>query len=171
MTTVGDKIFADAQERLYWLIPRRWRKGVNAMKRAKMNIQKDITQWFIQNGLSEFEADEIITELPVIFSVKLSKDSASHWCFVISEDIRRYDNVLGLSIVLDQKKILDEIFMLSTEDFTSSNYLIFSEEDKIYNNTKIESSEFEAKVIELFKQFKESSKQYANKYTELVSNK
>lgn len=164
--TVDDKIFAEAQERLYWLVPRRWRKGVNAIKRAQKNIEQDITNWFISSGLSEYEADEVMSELPVVFSVKLNKESASHWCFVISEHVRKYDHVLALSIVLDQKKLLDEIFMLSTEDFTSSNFLIFSEADSIYNNAKIENNEIEEKVTELFRQFKNSSKRYSKKYTE-----
>lgn len=162
--TVDKKIFDTAQERLYWLVPRRWRKGVNAIKRARKTIEHDIVQWFRQRGLSEYEADEIIYELPVVFSVKLDNQSTPQWCFVISEHVRKYDHVLALSIVLDRQNILDEIFMLSTEEFTSSNFLVFSQDDRIYTNAKIESAEIEHKVTELFNQFKNSSQRYRRKY-------
>jgi len=164
--TVEKEVFDQAQERLYWLLPRKWRKGVNAIKRARKTIESDIVKWFIERGLSEYEADEIIHELPVVFSVKLDTQSTPQWCFVISEHARKYDHVLALSIVLDQHKILDEIFMLSTEDFTTSNFLIFSHSDQIYTQSKIESSEIESKVRELFEQFKNSSKRYTKKYSE-----
>lgn len=163
--TIDEKIFAKAQERLYWLAPRRWRKGLNAIQKAKKNIEQDITSWLRNNGLNEYEADEVMSELPVVFNVKLNKNSVSHWCFVIHENARKYDNILALSIVLDQEKPLNDIFMLSTEDFTGSNFILFSEKDSIYNSAKIDSSEMESKVTELFKQFKKSSKRYSKKYT------
>jgi len=161
---VDEHLFKEAQERLYWLLPSNWRKGINAVKRARRNIRNDIFQWLVNKGLTEFEAKEITRELPIIYSIKIEDKDFSCWCFIISEKTRRFDNALAVSVVTDQKKEIDDFFLFSVQDFTNTNFLIIRKNSALYYNAKIEVTKVEEKILLLIKQFRESKLRYKNKY-------
>lgn len=161
---VDEQTFKDAQERLYWIFPSNWRKGINAVRRARKNITNDIFQWLINKGLTEFEAEEIMSELPIIFSVKIENEDISYWCFLISEKIRKYDNVMAISVVPNRKEVIDEFFLFPVECFSSTNFLVFSKNSSLYHNAKIESNKIEQTIKLLIKQFKGSKQRYNCKY-------
>ncbi|MBL3548131.1 recombinase family protein [Chryseobacterium sp. KMC2] len=162
---IDKNVFKKAQEKIYWMFPSNWRKGINAIKKARKIIYNDIRKWLLSKGATEFEADEIILRLPIIFSIKLENQITSYWCFLISEKMRNFDNVLGISVHEDSKKAINEFFILSTYDFTSSNFLILSENSPLYYETKIETKNLEEAVGDLIKQFKKSKSWYKHKYT------
>ena len=149
---VDEQLFRDAQERLYWMFPSNWRKGINAIKKAKKNIRNDILQWLLYKGLTAFEAERTVSKLPIIFAVKNENKDVSLWCFLISEDTRRFDNVLAVSVVLDTKKMIDDFFLFSVQDFTRTNFLILSKNDPLYHSSKIESSSVEEIITQLIGQ-------------------
>ena len=151
---VGEQIFREAQERLYWLFPSNWRKGINAVKRAKKNIRNDIFQWLLHKGLNPFEAEKIVSELPIIFAVKNETKDFSLWCFLVEEKHRRFENVLAVSVIADRKNVIDDFFLLSVEDFTKTNFLILSKNGSLYRNSKIESSNVEEVITKLIEQYK-----------------
>jgi len=161
---IDEQLFKEAQGRLYWLLPSNWRKGINAIKRARKNIRNDIFQWVLSKGFTEFEAREITRELPIVFSVKIEDKDTSFWCFLISEKTRRFDNALAISVVSDRKKVIDDFFSFSVQDFTRANFLIFSKNSSQYLNGRIEGSRIEEKIIQLIKQFRRSKLKYRNKY-------
>lgn len=163
--TINKDVFKKAQEKIYWMFPSNWRKGINAIKRARKNIYNDIIRWLLNKGATEFEADELVLGLPIIFSIKLESKITPYWCFLISEKLRNFDGVLGISVFEDSKKTINEFFMFSTKDFTSTNFLIFSENSKLYNETKIETQNLEKVIGNLIKQFKKSKPWYKHKYT------
>jgi len=150
---VDEQLFRDAQERLYWLFPSNWRKGINAIKRARKNFRNDIIQWLLNKGLTAFEAEKTVSELPIIFAVKNENKDLSHWCFLISEDIRRFDNVLAISVVPDNKKMIEDFFLFSVNNFTRTNFLILSKNNSLYRSSKIENSELEEIITQLIKQY------------------
>ncbi|PZF72595.1 recombinase family protein [Taibaiella soli] len=153
---IDEQMFGEAQERLYWMFASNWRKGINAINRARKNIRNDISKWLRSKGLTEFEAQEIISELPIIFSVKIENEYLSQWCFLISEKTRRYDKALGISVVLDKKKVVDDFLLFSVEDFTPTDFLIFSKSSTIYRNAKIERDKIEEAIRFLIRQFIQS---------------
>jgi DNA invertase Pin-like site-specific DNA recombinase len=164
-STIEKDIFKKAQERIYWMFPSNWRKGINVIKKARKNIYNDIRKWLINKGATEFEAEELVSEFPVVFSVKLENEINSYWCFLISEKMRNCDNVLGISVLTDSKKRANEFFIFSTKDFTSTNFLILSENSPLYHKTKIETRNLEEIVASIIKQFKKYKKWYKHKYT------
>jgi hypothetical protein len=161
---VDDKIFTDAQERLYWMFPSNWRKGINTIKRARKLIRTDIFQWLLDKGLLFFEADELLSELPIIFSVENENKNISQYCFIITEQNRRLDNVLAISVVPDTKKMIGTFFLLSVQDFTRTNYLILSKNSPLYDASKIENNKVEETIKLLIQQLKNSRQKYNNKY-------
>ena len=146
---VDEQLFKDAQERLYWLFPSNWQKGFKAIKKAKKNIRNEILQWLLDKGLTAFEAEKTVSKLPIIFGVKNESKEISLWCFLISEDTRKFDNVLAVSIVPDTKKIIDDFFLFSVQDFTRTNFLILFKNNSLYHTSKIESSDVEEIITQL----------------------
>ena len=149
---VDEQLFKDAQERLYWLFPSNWRKGFYAIKKARKNIRNDIFQWLLNKGFTAFEAEITVTKLPIIFAVKNENKDISHWCFRISEDMRRFDNVLAVSVVPDTKKMIDDFFLFSVQDFTRTNFLILSKNNSLYHTSKIDNRGIEEIITQLIKQ-------------------
>jgi len=103
---------------MYWLFPSNWRKGFYAINKAKKNFRNDIHQWLLYKGFTAFEAEKTVSELPIIFAVKNENKDISHWCFLIEEKTRRFDNVLAVSVVPDRKTVIDDFFFFSVNDFT-----------------------------------------------------
>ena len=149
---IDKQIFKDAQERLYWMFPSNWRKGINAVKKAKKNIQNEILQWLLNKGLTAYEAEKTISELPIIFAVKNENKDNALWCFLISEYTRKFDKVLAVSVVPDDKEVIDDFFLFSVQDFTRTNFLILSKNNSLYRSSKIESSDVEEAIIQLIRQ-------------------
>ena len=149
---VDEQLFKDAQERLYWLFPSNWRKGFYAVKRARKNFRNDILQWLLNKGLTAFEAEKTVSKLPIIFAVKNENKDISRWYFRISEDTRKFDNVLAVSVVPDNKKMIDDFFLFSVDDFTRTNFLILSQNNSLYRSSKIENSDVEEIITKLIGQ-------------------
>ena len=149
---VDEQLFRDAQERLYWLFPSNWRKGINAIKKTKKNIRNEIFQWLLNKGLTEFEAEKTVSELPIIFAVKNENKDISLWCFIIEEKIRRFDTVLAVSVVSGTKKMIDDFFLFSVREFTRTNFLILSKHNSLYRSSKIENSGVEEIITQLIRQ-------------------
>jgi DNA invertase Pin-like site-specific DNA recombinase len=149
---IDEQLFRDAQERLYRMFPSNWRKGFYAVKRAKKNIYNEIRNWLLHKELSEFEVEKILRKLPIIFAVKNENKDISLWCFIIEEKNRRFDKVLAVSVENDTKKVIDDFFQLSVNDFTRTNFLILSNNNSLYRSSKIDSSGVEEIITQLIGQ-------------------
>lgn len=161
---VDCQIFEKAQERLYWLFPSNWRKGINAIKRANKSFKNDIFKWLLSQGANEFEANIILDRLPIIYAVKLEDKDISLWCFLISEEIRKFENVLAVSVILDHKKVIDDFFFLTTNDFTKTDFLIMTENSSLYHKTKTDSGKIEEIIKVLISQLRSSEKRFKRNF-------
>lgn len=164
-STINKDVFKKAQEKIYWMFPSNWRKGINAIKKARKNIFNDMRKWLLNKGATEFEADEIVSGIPIVFSIKLESKITPYWCFLISEKMRNFDNVLGISVFEDSEKKVNDFFIFSTQDFTRTNFLILSEKSPLYHEAKIETQNLEEAIRNLIKQFKKSKQWYKHRYT------
>lgn len=159
---INEQLFKKTQERLYWIFPNNWRKGANAIRQAKKIIKNEIFRWLLNNELSDCEAEQIMSELPIIFSVKVKNGDQWNLCFSISEKFRRYDKVLALSVISDGKYVIDELFLFQVNDFTRTNFLVLSYDSTLYRNTKIKDDNLEQAVRLLISQLKDSRLSIAN---------
>ena len=76
----------------------------------------------------------------------------SLWCFLIEEKTRRFDNVLAISVVPDNKKMIDDFFLLPVQDFTRTNFLILFKNSSLYRSSKTDSDGVEEFITELIGQ-------------------
>jgi hypothetical protein len=133
------------------LFPSNWRKGINAIKKAKKNFQNDIRQWLSNKCFTTFEVEKTVSELPIVFAVKNENKDISLWCFLIEEKIRKFDNVLAVSVVPDRKNVIDDFFLFSVQDFTQTNFLILFKNSSLYRSSKIESGGVEEIITQLIR--------------------
>lgn len=151
---IDEDLFKNAQERLYWILPSNWRKGIRAKNRARKFFLNNIRQWLLSKGMTPFEAEKIIMELPIIFAVKLENKHLIQWCFLISEKTRNFDEVLSISVTTDHKQIIDEFFLIPTESFAVTDYLILNKNSSTYYNCKIDKDKIEEIMNHLVSQIK-----------------
>jgi DNA invertase Pin-like site-specific DNA recombinase len=141
--------FQEAQNRLYWLFPRRWKAGLYAMKRTKNFISGEIEKMIIGQGIDKEEADTMVKMAPIIFGIRSHKDTITSWCFLLQEFMRSYDFVIAVSVTTDQQEPIDGFLYIPTKDFDSRDALFLSEKDKRYEGYKIREDEIEGKFLSL----------------------
>ena len=132
-------------------------KNIKFVNWVKNIILNNIKQWLLTSkSLTEFEAKRIVSELPIIFAVKHDDKDTPHWCFMIDEKIRRFDNVLAVNIVANKINVIDSFFLLSVQDFTQTNFLILTQNSSLYYISKIEKDSIEKIIIQLIKQLEKT---------------
>jgi len=150
---VDQEIFKEAQEHLYWIMPSKWKKGIHLINTIAKFFHQEIIGLLIKKGLSEDETALAIKKFPISFSINFYRDSTPHWCFIIPEEMRNFDFVLGISLVLDQRDPIDKFFMIPTKDFNPCNFLVFAENDNSYSGYKLESQQVQDKMVALCENF------------------
>ena len=139
-------LFNQAQEHLYWLMPSRWKKGIYVINRVRMLALKEIEQLLVRRGLHAGKVETIMQRFPLTFIVSFNRNSVPHWCFTIDESARKYDYVLGITLVLEKRDPIDKLFLLPTKDFNTSNFIVCSERDPNFPAYKIEQDQLEEKI-------------------------
>ncbi|MES3032004.1 MAG: recombinase family protein [Patescibacteria group bacterium] len=151
--TISKDIFYKAQEHLYWLMPSKWKKGVYKISKAKQVVFNEIKQLLSKRIGSEENTDLLLKNFPIVFSVTFYKSSLPLWCFAIPDKFRQHDSILAISIVLDKRDLLDQLFILPTEKFSRNNFLLLEESDDSLNNYKIDKAEIQKKLSVIIDQF------------------
>lgn len=162
---INKELFRKAQERLYWLFPSNWRKGIRLINHAKKNIYKDLSRWLLEKGATHDEADEVISGLPMLFSVETEVKEGPQCCFLIPERFRTFEAVLGISVNMQESKgMVNEFFMLPSKDFTVTNFLIITKNTEFYWQNKIASDNIEEGIIVLIRELRKSKPWNRKKY-------
>jgi len=129
---VDSRTFEAAQERLYWLIPSRWRYGMRKITRTQIAM-RDYTAQLIRH-YGEDERYAALKQLPVSYGLTYYRAGVAQRCFRITEDMRRYKNVIGVSISMFAKDTVDAVFSLPTEKFGVGDFLVLPDSDKSLAN-------------------------------------
>lgn len=147
--TVETELFREAQEHLYWLMPWKWKRGIYTINKVKKFIQAEIKKLLTQQGFSEQQTEDIVENLPIVFGVNFYRESIPHWCFLIEETIRNYDFVIAVSLAIDQRDPIDRFFLIPTNDFTMTNFIIFAEDESCYSIYRVKEQQIEEKILSL----------------------
>jgi DNA invertase Pin-like site-specific DNA recombinase len=136
---VSSDIFWKAQERLFWTIPSRWRKGVFMVKKTKTFIEKEVKELFIKEGFTEDQADLQLKKFPLVYSVNFYEGNPAkkYTIFAIEESVRNFDKVIAVSVALNKKEPIDNVFIIPIKAFNKYNYILFSEVDNCYGDYMI----------------------------------
>lgn len=147
---VDPETFGNAQEHLYWLMPSMWKKGLRLINKTHQAISQEIKG--ILSAQGQFDEDSlyyILRDFPITYSVTFYVDSVPHWCFLIPEKMKRFEFVLGASIILDRKDYVEKLFSFPSDQFGPSNFLIFSEQDESYTKFLLTKDQAREKILEM----------------------
>ena len=146
---VNKDIFERAQQLLRDYFPTR-PKGVSFItNKLRQIIRKDLHSLLTRKGMDEDKISMMLRSFPVVFSTKFVKNDVSHWCFSVTERMRNYESVLGVSIDLNKENYIDEVFCIPTCQFWLSNFLVFSQHDEQYPDFLISGKTIEEKVQQI----------------------
>ncbi len=155
---VDEELFRTAQEHLYWLLPSKWKRGRYTINKVKRFIQEEARNLYVGRGFTEEKAKQLLEKLPVVFGVIFYKDAVPHWCFLINEPIRNYDEVLAVSVAIDQRDPIDRFFIIPTNAFSINNSLVFSETESCYEGYSLDRDKIEETLVALIKSSDDSKK-------------
>lgn len=150
-SVVNTDMFQEAQERLYWLIPNKWRKGIRAVQKAERNLQLEIFTLLVKKGVEVDDADLLLKKLPMALGARFDIDGVTQWCFVVKEYMKNYDYILGVSVSIDSHDPVDRFFWIPISNFATSNFFIFSESDPGCTAFTIPPNEVEEKILSFIK--------------------
>lgn len=147
--------FEAAQERLYWLIPSRWKRGTYAIRKARIRLANELSKLCAQKGVHSDDIYLALRQLPLAFGVAFSfQSSTPSWCFLIPDEMRRYQFVLGIGVTPNPSDPISHVFAVPTNEFSDGNYRIFSEQDADYEKYRVKDVEVEGKVMQILEEFK-----------------
>ncbi len=146
---VDPKMFWEAQERLYWLMPSRWKKGICSINKAKRLVEQEIKELFTEKGLSEDDIEKEIKKIPITYSVSFQQENKPYRCFVVKEEMRNYKDVFAVSIALGKTEPIDRIFLIPSDEFNGSNFMVFSETDESFVKYQIDNNKVHENILSL----------------------
>lgn len=114
--------FEMAQERLCWMLPHRHRYGINRINRAKREF-KDFLLTRIES-LDEDARVQILQDFPVTFGLAFYHDNIAKRCFRISEDQRKQDELLCISLDMFGDDKVEAVYKLPAKLFGVGDYLL-----------------------------------------------
>ncbi|MBU6427107.1 recombinase family protein [Patescibacteria group bacterium] len=158
---IDNETFWKAQERLFWTIPSRWRRGIMMIRKAQKFVESEIKGLLVKNGFDEDDADQRIKKFPLAYSINsyFGNPDKKTTVFVIEEEKRNYDKIIAVSIALDKKEPIENVFLIPTTEFNQCNFCLFSELDSPYKNYIIQPE----KVYENIISFVDLMKKYERK--------
>lgn len=132
---VDPDVFREAQERLYLLMPYRRNMGINLQRRIQGQIRDELQESFLTRGYDQDTAFILSHKFPIASSITFYQQEkrVAKWIFMIPEDLKRFEYVLGLGISLNEKEPMREVFVLPTNAFNSSGVLIVREGGELYS--------------------------------------
>lgn len=150
---IDQDIFMRAQERLYWLMPTKWKKGIYKSKKAMNALRKELLSIAIDAGMSEDDAVDLMRNLPIVTSAAFYHgDREAKWCFWIAEEIRRHKYVLAATINLDARDVLEDLFVIPTKLFGLGGFRIMADNDSNDSKYRVPKDKIEERLREFVQQ-------------------
>lgn len=147
---ISHEVFSKAQERLYWLMPTRWKRGIYAIRKAQKLLQQELCRLFTTQGINIAEIDGFTKNFPILYGVSfLAASSVSRWCFLIPSYMRRYQYVLAVGIKPDHEDIIEQIFFMPTNEFNREDFQVFTAHDPMYIKYRLSEERAEENILSL----------------------
>jgi DNA invertase Pin-like site-specific DNA recombinase len=149
---VDTDVFMRAQEHLYWLMPFRWKRGGNTIKRVQQSVHDQLFP-ILENheDFDELYLHGLKKNLPIVYGVTYYREGIPHVCFSITEEMKKYGFVLGISLQIYRKEPVDRFFLLPTEKFDIGYFLVVSQADDAYRSYLLEPGDVQERLLALIK--------------------
>jgi hypothetical protein len=77
----------------------------------------------------------------------MSSAEGVQWCFVLPDELRRYEHVLGLGVSPEDLGQIACSFTIPTADFGINGVLVFSEQSRVYSAYRISEEQLEEHLL------------------------
>ena len=144
---VSRETFEAAQERLYWAMPSRWKHGIYKVGKTKRALEV-----YVAELIDKYDEDrryQVLRQLPMTFGLTYYQDGVAKRCFRITEDMRKHQEVIGVSVNMFAEDKVDAVFALPTTNFGLGNYWVLNDNDKDSADYKVEGEVINTKVVKL----------------------
>ena len=144
---VSRETFEMAQERLYWAMPSRWKHGIYKVGKTKRALEG-----YVAELIDKYDEDrryQVLRQLPMTFGLTYYQDGVAKRCFRITEDMRKHQEVIGVSVNMFAEDKIDAVFALPTTNFGLGNYWVLKDNDKNSADYIVEGEVINTKVLNL----------------------
>ncbi len=150
---IKPEVFKKAQEHLYWLLPSKWKRGVYKIRKSQAIIQQHLEELITSHGFYEPDSHWFaVRNIPIVYGSVFYREAIPHWCFVLTEKMRAYDYVIGVSVAVDRREPLERFFLIPTKDFMLDNSLVLFETHSRYSDYLLPVEKVEPSILEVYQQ-------------------
>jgi len=151
---VDEGTFQKAQDRIYWNLSSQSRRGKNIISRELKDLRDQFRTMLTQQGKhTDYEIDDVVSNLPLALSLKVPYESGYGWWFVIDGDMKRFDSILAVSVMPEGKDRRDKFFSIPTKDFGSHYFMLLLENSIQYQSYFIPEAKMQESIDIFLKQF------------------
>ncbi len=144
--------FNSAQETIHWMMTKHRKGGYYLILRTQRRVEKELTEFLIQNGIDPNESLVALNRFPIIYSVALLNQSSPQWCFVVPDKMMGSNLVLGVGIGADKSEKNERIFAIPTNELGLVNFCMFSEKDDDYSRYFVKEEQVGDTVLSITKE-------------------
>ncbi len=146
---IDKQTFELAKERLYWILPSKYKAGDRAVRRARKSILKELRSYLTRKDLDSTEAIRFARLIPVLYAARIiGSDNVGRWCFSIKENQRWFNKVLAVAVNPSGVEQIEKFFILPTTIFAPTGYFVVS--DLSSSSYRVGTGEIEAEIEGLF---------------------
>lgn len=139
--------FLKVQEKILCLKRSKWKRGLYMIRKVRMSLMHELQDLLLREGMPEYKATLVNRNFPVLLSVALrQKEGMASWCFALPELMKKYSDIVGMSIVPDAKEAVDRWFVIPTRDFGMGGFKFFSENDVDYQKYYLHKDKVESAI-------------------------
>lgn len=150
---VSRKSFDKAQEKL-WFMLGKWKQGRRAMKEARMLIFKAINDFFMNMGMTEDDLFFMYRDFPLVLSVSTDvSPTEREWCFILPEELRSNEYVLGIGVLPQRSYPIDQFFVIPADHFGIGGMCMIAQADEAFTRYAITPEQLEEKILMLARPF------------------
>jgi DNA invertase Pin-like site-specific DNA recombinase len=121
--------FRSAQERLYWLMPSKWKRGTYLTRKAEKLMKNEVENILLEKKTDLDTIEQVLKKYPLTLAVTAFNEGAHNWCFKISEADRNNSFVVGVGLSLEQDIRNAKFFVIPTDNFNSCNYFLLNDKE------------------------------------------
>jgi len=145
---IDPRQFDQAQERLYWLLPSHYKRGIYLLRKIKKEIYSDIESVLKKHGFDP----EYARLTPLTLAIKrYLPDGTAYWCFLISPKIEDRKELLCVGIDMEADDLIDRIFLIPSDSFNLCGMCLLTEQDQKYAEWLQKEEDLESVIISLLR--------------------
>lgn len=130
--TVDEETFAEAQRRLYWIRPSRWRGGLRAVQRARRAVEAEVMRILERRHIPRNMARVLARVFPLTICVaQRNSEGKGRWCFTLPGAAWKHPAIVAIGVQHAPDGPGDQAFLIPARTFAPTGVLSLTESDAL----------------------------------------